>query len=1097
MSTPSSPSQPSATDRRSRAFVRWVISHYRLVLGGWLLLAVGLSIVAPPFADVAVRDNSAFLPADAPVVEGSLLVEEGWPDNAARADLVVVAARDDGPLTSGDDTYLSSLATALDPEAGRVDGIVALNSPVDPDNPIADSLRSPDGQSALLTMELRDAPYSDAADTTVAAIREVIDSTGTPEGLEVGTTGISAIGADQNAVINRTTGQTTILSVVLVSIILLLIFRSPVTPLVPLVTVGVALAVAQGVVSLLAAAGLQVSDLYESFATVIIFGAGTDYGLFMVSRYAEETNGYADRGNPPKGLVTTAAALVVVITGSAGTTIVGFASQSVAEFGLYRTMGPALAIAMAVALVAGLTLAPALIRLFGGLLYWPRRPKPRPVMGGSELRPIVGGSDHVLVPPPPGAPASPPPSVDEGSSKSPLAGGAVMIRIAGLVRSRPGRVAVVVGAGMLGLAALATLTSITRDDLAELPVDSPSVVGFALAERHFAPGELNPITIVIDDPDDPVDSAEALDALAVASTNLLRLDGVASVRSLALPTSGELPEDADSALADLQQLPAQVDQAAAGAAELSAGVADVGAGTGELASGLDQLAAELPAASSGAGQIAAGANEALAGARALLDGARQARDGARDLAAGAGELSAGLVAARDGSADLRDQVAAPAEASIAVAADSLDGFSIGRTDPRYVEAAEAVGETFALLTGRYPPQHPQAGDPVDPAYPGLTASLDGLATGLGDAVQGAGAVSDGATELAAGLDELVAGLESLIAGLEQLAAGAGDLSAGVNEAVAGASALADGAEELDAGVTGQLATGADQLATGLSDGAAALEGAPLDELLGGDGPFVLTAGMLADPVLREQLRVFIADDHHRTRLFVAPTTGPFEPESLALVDEAVEVVARSLQSSPLGDATIRPTGSTAFAVGIGEAADRDFPVIAMAVVIGLLLVMGGLLRSVVAPIYMVASVLLSYTAAIGVTTLIFQVIGGAEGLVWWVPSFLFVLLVALGVDYNIFLIGRAREEAEDGDTKDAIATALTATGATITSAGIILVGTFAVLALAPLQGLRQMGVAAATGILLDTFIVRTLLVPAVATLLGRLNWWPSARWRRP
>jgi RND superfamily putative drug exporter len=125
--------------------------------------------------------------------------------------------------------------------------------------------------------------------------------------------------------------------------------------------------------------------------------------------------------------------------------------------------------------------------------------------------------------------------------------------------------------------------------------------------------------------------------------------------------------------------------------------------------------------------------------------------------------------------------------------------------------------------------------------------------------------------------------------------------------------------------------------------------------------------------------------------------------------------------------------------------------------------------------------------------LVFQGIFGQAGVPWWLPPFLFVLLVALGADYNIFLMSRIREEARTATTADATARGLALTGHVITSAGIILAGTFAALLFAPMKGLQQMGFATTVGILLDTFVVRSLLVPSIATLLGRHNWWPSSR----
>jgi putative drug exporter of the RND superfamily len=115
---------------------------------------------------------------------------------------------------------------------------------------------------------------------------------------------------------------------------------------------------------------------------------------------------------------------------------------------------------------------------------------------------------------------------------------------------------------------------------------------------------------------------------------------------------------------------------------------------------------------------------------------------------------------------------------------------------------------------------------------------------------------------------------------------------------------------------------------------------------------------------------------------------------------------------------------------------------------------------------------------------------GTAGVTWWVPMFMFVMLVALGMDYNIFLIGRVKEEVAVNGTRAGTQHALARTGGIITSAGIIMAGTFASMTSASLLGLVQIGFAVAFGVLLDTFVVRTTLVPAIIVLLGRWSWWP-------
>ncbi len=165
------------------------------------------------------------------------------------------------------------------------------------------------------------------------------------------------------------------------------------------------------------------------------------------------------------------------------------------------------------------------------------------------------------------------------------------------------------------------------------------------------------------------------------------------------------------------------------------------------------------------------------------------------------------------------------------------------------------------------------------------------------------------------------------------------------------------------------------------------------------------------------------------------------------------------------------------------------------VVIGLLLCL--VMRSLIAPLYLIASVALSFFAALGLSVILFIKIGGDSGLTFILPFLMFIFLLALGEDYNILVMSRIREEAHHLPLREAVSRALGATGTTVTSAGLVLAGTFAVFALVGGRGsggsqIRDIGVGLALGVLMDTFIVRTVLVPCTVILLGRWNWWPSA-----
>jgi RND superfamily putative drug exporter len=183
-------------------------------------------------------------------------------------------------------------------------------------------------------------------------------------------------------------------------------------------------------------------------------------------------------------------------------------------------------------------------------------------------------------------------------------------------------------------------------------------------------------------------------------------------------------------------------------------------------------------------------------------------------------------------------------------------------------------------------------------------------------------------------------------------------------------------------------------------------------------------------------------------------------------------------------------GTEAVALDASEASRRDLTVILPIILLLVLVALGVLLRSVVAPVVLVATVVATYLASLGLSWVIFTQLLGFERLDDGVPLLAFVFLVALGVDYNIFLVTRAAEEAKVHGANQGMLRALAATGGVITSAGILLAAVFAVLGVLPLVVLAQLGVVICVGVLLDTLVVRTVLVPALALLLGDRFWWP-------
>jgi putative drug exporter of the RND superfamily len=219
-----------------------------------------------------------------------------------------------------------------------------------------------------------------------------------------------------------------------------------------------------------------------------------------------------------------------------------------------------------------------------------------------------------------------------------------------------------------------------------------------------------------------------------------------------------------------------------------------------------------------------------------------------------------------------------------------------------------------------------------------------------------------------------------------------------------------------------------------------------------------------------------------------------KPDSAAAY-ATVDRVRTAVHAIPGADAEVG--GGTAINADVEHYAQRDLEVVIPIVLIVVLVILGLLLRAIVGPVILIATVVLSFGAAMGLSALAFRHIFGFAGADYSMPLLAFVFLVALGIDYNIFLMTRVREESLKSGTTRGMLTGLGATGGVITSAGLVLAGTFATLGTLPLVILTEVGFAVALGVLLDTLIVRSVLVTALTLDVGRRIWWPSRLARKP
>ncbi len=260
-------------------------------------------------------------------------------------------------------------------------------------------------------------------------------------------------------------------------------------------------------------------------------------------------------------------------------------------------------------------------------------------------------------------------------------------------------------------------------------------------------------------------------------------------------------------------------------------------------------------------------------------------------------------------------------------------------------------------------------------------------------------------------------------------------------------------------------------------------GSPLTAVVPADEAAKVTKGMEGISAVRLAIPVPPTDGIEKAIVVVIMSGNPYSGEAAEEVERVRERLHVLSPPSLLG-------GLPAENWDVERTNARDTRVVVPLVLLVVALILGALLQAIAAPLYLIATVVLSFAGTLGLMTFAFSHLG-AEGVTFDLVLMAFIFLVALGVDYNIFLMTRVREEARLHGTREGTLRALVATGGVVTGAGLILAGTFATLLLLPLEELIQIGATVAVGVLLDTFIVRALLIPAITYRLGERAWWPG------
>ena len=945
---------------------RLIVRAPWLVIAAWLAAVGVLAVAFPPLTKVVESQTMQALPAKDMVAADQMAKDFG----ESAQNILIVVLTDNSGLRPADEAVYAKLAATLRADTRDVAGVQDIvTTPA-----LRPSMVSADSKAFYLAVDLKAPVGSPESSQAYQRITEVAKRSTAGSTLTAEVTGQAAVVGDMSIVSAHDMHMIEIATAVLVLIILSVIYRRPVTVLLPLITIGVSVVSAQGTVSALSQLGLGVSAPTIALMTAMIVGAGTDYAVFLISRYHEYIRSGADSDLAVQKALSS---ICKVIAGSAATVAITFLGMVFTRLPEFTTVGPALAVSIGIAFLAAITLLPAILVLAGRR----GRVTPRSALTGRLWQ----------------------------------RSGTQIVR-------RPKMHLLISLAVLIALACCTAFLSPTFNDRMQLPKSAQSNVGFATMERHFATSALLRQYIYVRSPRD-LRTPQALADLEQMAQRVSQLPDIGAVRGVTRPNGQPL---------DQIKLSFQAGQVGSNLEDASTQVSGRSNDLDELTAGADKLAASLV----------------------------QVRDQTRSASGPTMQLGTTLN-------QVQQQLAAAAQLL-----DTMRGLAnTGSASALATSAVDAAGPMVDALNAS-----PQCN--ANPACTAGRAQLQQL-------VQ-----SQSGGTLTAQIVLVVQRLQTKMQTLSTLLAAAGNVNVPQRLArlQAGADALADGSQRLDQGVRA-LVDQTKKMGVGMDQAADLLLSMNREASRNSMAGMYIPPKVITSDDFRNAAKMFLSTDGHSARFIVE---SKFDPFSTAAMDQVASILdtARGAQpNTSLSDASISVIGTTAMYSTMRSYYNDDVRLIVVVTLLVVFLILVALLRAIVAPLYLIASVVISFLSALGVGVIFFQLVLH-QAIYWNVPAMAFIVLVAVGADYNLLLITRIREESASG-VRSGVIRAVRSTGGVITSAGIIFAASMFGLLFGSLSSMVQTGVIIGVGLLVDTFVVRTITVPALAAMLGRANWWPA------
>jgi putative drug exporter of the RND superfamily len=1038
--------------------VKFIIKQKWLVIIAWILVAAGLFMAAPNMAELVREKGQITVPDEySSTLAGKIMDEVRKQEGGGDETQVALVFHSEKKLTQEEIKEAEKAISELEKnseEIGITDILTHFN-----DESLEEQLVSEDGKSILtsVTVSWNDREPAEVSKLLYETIENVdVDHYYTSQWL---------INEDLMNSSEEGLKKTEGITVVFILVVLLLVFRSVVAPVIPLLTVGMSYLVSQSIVAMLVDQfNFPLSNYTQIFLVAVLFGIGTDYCILLLSRFKEEMTHHE---SVPAAIVATYknAGRTVFFSGVA--VMIGFAAIGFSQFILYQSAA-AVAIGVAMLLLGLFTIVPFFMAVLGPKIFWPSKQ-----------------------------------SAEHGESK-------LWGTVGSFSLARPFLSLLIVAAVCVPFL-FAYDGKLSYNSLDEISGDVNSIKAFNAIADSFGPGESMPTQVILKN-DERMDSAEYIELAEKISSELEKVDLVDTVRSVTRPTGepiedffvskqaetlgsglGEGKEGLDKISEGLQKAETELSKsapelegAADGINQLINGTTEIKSGLGDIQNNLAKIENGIRQGSAGSDQIQAGLEEAKNGAEALLAGYQQLQGKYVEMQTGLAQLEAGYKEAGAGVAQLSNGIS-ETNGQLFSYLENRDGTL--KTDGDYQKLKGALGIYQQKLAG--------ASDGINE----LNQNLALISGGMAKANEAfAGALAQQAN-FGPGLQQLIDGIEQQQAGLNQLADGQGQIVDNFPKLTNGLTGINAGQQQLLAGFGGlggqlsQLTDGLSQSTDGLNQVSEGLGSAQeyLDGLAESDSnSFYLPADVLESEEFTQVFDAYMSNDRKVMTMDVIFEANPYSNEAMAQVAEIEEAVERATKGTKLENADVAIGGITSTNADLDTMSGQDYSRTVILMLLGIGIILVFLFRSITMPIYIIGSLILTYYTAMAVNEVIYVDILGYSGISWAVPFFAFVILVALGVDYSIFLMDRFNEY-KNLSISEAMLLSMKKMGTVIISAAIILGGTFAAMMPSGMMSLLQIASILLVGLFLYAFIMLPLFIPVLVKNFGEANWWPFKR----